>query len=227
MTLQLYNLTDTALNDLARAACWIEAGGERSRLLILPVLLGEVDVLLIRASVRGGVAGGYLGLRVSEPGGATLESWTSTSAELLDHGEGWVGPPAVIACGAPELAVELELEGEAVQVRPRETLGPVGEPPIGVDLLDALEGEMGWREGEVGRWRVRAKRITDCDPGAWLVRLAPPVGISPVVRLGLYPAMELDVTPDGYSTALLVVLPGGRPVLDVEGLGPVDLGGLS
>ncbi|RLG37248.1 MAG: hypothetical protein DRO01_07360, partial [Thermoproteota archaeon] len=69
MTLQLYNLTGTALNDLARAACWIEAGGERSRLLVLPVLLGEVDVLLIRASFREG-AGGYLRLRVSEPGGA-------------------------------------------------------------------------------------------------------------------------------------------------------------
>ncbi|MDK2464168.1 MAG: hypothetical protein QI223_05295, partial [Candidatus Korarchaeota archaeon] len=119
------------------------------------------------------------------------------------------------------------LEGEVRQVGPRDALGRVGGPPIGVGLLDALEGEMSWREGEVGRWRVREKRITDCDPSAWLVRLAPPVGIFPVVRLGLYPAMELDVTPDGYSTALLVVLPEGRPVLDVEGLGPVDLGGLS
>lgn len=226
MTLQLYNLTGTALNDLARAACWIEAGGERSRLLVLPVLLGEVDVLLIRASLREG-AGGYLRLRVSEPGGAALESWTSTSADLPDHGEGWVGPPAAVACGEPGLAVGLELEGEGLQVRPRETLGPVGEPPIGVDLLDALEGESSWREAEVGRWRVRAKRITDCDPNAWLVRLAPPTGISPVIRLGSYPPMELNVTRDGYSTALLVVLPRGRPVLDVEGLGPVDLGDLA
>ncbi len=223
MALQLYNLTGTALNDLACAACWIEASGERVGLLVLPVLLGEVDVLLIRASVREGVDAGYLRLRVSEPDGASLESWTSTSADLLDHGEGWVGPPAVIACGAPGLAVGLELEGEAVQVRPRETLGPVGEPPIGVDLLDTLEGESSWREAEVGRWRVRAKRATDCDPDAWLVRLAPPPGVPPIVRLGAYPPMELSVTSDGYSTALLVVLRRDRPVLDVEGLGPVDL----
>jgi len=104
MALQLYNLTGTALNDLASAACWIEAWGERSRLLVLPVLLGEVDVLLIRVSFKEGVG-----------------------------------------------------------------------------------------------------------------------GISPVIRLGSYPPMELGVTSDGYSTILLVVLPRGRPVLDVEGLGPVDL----
>ena len=223
MPLQLYNLTGAALNDLARAACWIEASGERVGLQVLPVLMGEVDVLLIRASIRRGVEEGDLGLRLSEPDGASLEFWTSTSADMLDHGEGWVGPPAVIACGAPGLTVGLELEGEALQVRPRETLGPVGEPPIGVDLLDTLEGESNWREAEVGRWRVRAKRVTDCDPDAWLVRLAPPPGVPPVVRLGAYPPLELGVAPDGYSTALLVVLPRDRPVLDVEGLGPVDL----
>jgi len=227
MTLQLYDFTGTALNDLACAACWIEARGNRIGLMVLPVLLGDVDILLIRASIKTPPPEGYLRLRVSKPDGAGLESWVSTSADLLDHGERWVGPPAAIACGEPGLAVGLELEGEALEVRPRESLGPVGEPPIGVDLLDPLESETGWRECEIGLWRVRAESVSDCDPDAWLVRLAPPPRITPVVRIGAYPPMELCVASDGYSTALLVILRRDRSVLDVKGLGPVDLSALA